>query len=368
MQTSIRCSLMRGGTSKGPFFHAGDLPSDPDTLARVLLAALGSPHVRQIDGVGGGDPVTSKVAIVSRSTRADADIDYKFAQVFVDRPLVDTNPSCGNILTAVAPFAIEEGLFPAQDPVTTVRIHDVNTQSVVTSTVQTPGGRVAYEGDHQIDGVGGSHAPIELNFAAMVGAKTGKLFPTGNRTDHIEGVDVSCVDMAMPVVFVPAEAVGRTGHETKAELDADAELIARLDRIRCAASLRMGMGDAHERVTPKIALVAPPRHGGTLASRYFMPYAVATAYAVTGGTCLATAACLEGTVAHAVARLRDGDPRRVSIEHPQGQLHVLVSVADRGDGVDVKSATLVRHARRLMTGQVHIPASVWAPEAPGEPA
>ena len=357
--TAIPCVVMRGGTSRGPFFHREDLPADEETMKRVLLRVMGSPHVRQIDGIGGADPVTSKVAMVRRSQRADADVDYLFAQVIVERAFVDTSPSCGNIITGVGPFAIEEGLVEASDPETVVRIWDVNTGSLVEARVQTPGGVVNYAGNLRIDGVNDLYASIGLNFSRMVGAKTGSLFPTGQRAEEILGVTVSCVDMAMPVVFVPAAPVGRTGYESKADLDADTELLAKLEAIRLVAGERMGFGDVTGRVIPKIALVAPPVQGGSIASRYFVPYAVATAYAVTGGTCLATACCVPGTDAAQLAHLPGGAVQQVAIEHPQGKMFVSIALEDTAGLVVVKDASLIRNARKLMSGLVYVPSSVW---------
>ena len=362
MQTAIRCVLMRGGTSRGPFFRDEDLPADMETRKQVLLRVMGSPHVRQIDGIGGSDPVTSKVAVIRKSTRPDADVDYLFTQVWVDRAEVDTSPSCGNILTGVGPFAIDEGLVKAQDGETRVRIFDVNTNSLVEAVVQTPGGRVDYEGAHSIDGVNDSYAPIRLDFRRMVGGKTGKLFPTGQRAEEINGVMVSCVDMAMPVVFVPAEQVGVTGYEGKIALDTNRDLLGKLEAIRLMAGERMGFGDVSKRVIPKISIVAKAKDGGTIASRYFMPHAIATAYAVTGATCLATACCVPGTVPHQYATLApDGAGlNHIAIEHPQGKIYVDAKINDKLGEVEVVQATLVRHARRLMAGEVYVPGSVWA--------
>ena len=362
MQTAIRCVLMRGGTSRGPFFKDEDLPADMETRKQVLLRVMGSPHVRQIDGIGGADPVTSKVAVIRKSQRPDADVDYLFTQVWVDRAEVDTSPSCGNILTGVGPFAIDEGLVKAQDGETRVRIFDVNTNSLVEAVVQTPGGRVNYEGAHHIDGVNDSYAPIRLDFRRMVGGKTGKLFPTGQRAEEINGVMVSCVDMAMPVVFVPAEQVGVTGYEGKIELDTNRDLLGKLEAIRLIAGLRMGFGDVSKRVIPKISIVAKPKDGGTIASRYFMPHAIATAYAVTGATCLATACCVPGTVPHQYAALAPDATglNHIAIEHPQGKIYVDAKINDKNGEVDVEQATLVRHARRLMAGEVYVPAAIWA--------
>jgi 4-oxalomesaconate tautomerase len=359
-QTAIPCVMMRGGTSRGPFFLRADLPADDEMMKRVLLRVMGSPHVRQIDGIGGADPVTSKVAMVRRSTHPGADVDYLFAQVFVDRALVDTSPPCGNMVTAVGPFAIEHGLVKAKDPETIVSIWDVNTQSLIEATVQTPGGVVTYDGDQRIAGVNDPAAPIVLNLACMAGAKTGKLFPTGMRTEDILGITVSCVDMAMPCMFLSAAVVGKTGYETKEELDADKALVARLQELRLIAGERMGLGDVREKVIPKPVLVARPKDGGTVCGRYFMPYTVATAFAVTGGTNMAVTSCIAGTVVHAVASLDNVPVREVAVEHPQGKMFVRTEVVDRDGEVTVKQASQVRNARKLFEGNVFVPASVWS--------
>jgi 2-methylaconitate cis-trans-isomerase PrpF len=359
-QTAIPCVMMRGGTSRGPFFLREHLPADDELMKRVLLRVMGSPHVRQIDGIGGSDPVTSKVAMVRRSIHPGADVDYLFAQVFVDRALVDTSPPCGNMVTAVGPFAIEQGLVEASDPETVVRIWDVNTQSLIEATVQTPGGEVTYDGELTIAGVNEPAAPIALNLASMAGAKTGSLFPTGKRAEEILGVPASCVDMAMPCMFVPAAALGKTGYETKEELDDDKALVARLQELRLIAGERMGLGDVRGKVIPKPVLVAPPKDGGTVCGRYFMPYTVATAFAVTGGTNMAVTSAIPGTVVHEAASLGKGPVHKVAVEHPQGKMFVRTEIIDEGRNVTVKQASQIRHARKLFEGKVFVPASVWS--------
>jgi 4-oxalomesaconate tautomerase len=359
-QTAIPCAIMRGGTSRGPFFLREDLPADDELMKRVLLRVMGSPHVRQIDGIGGADPVTSKVAMVRRSTHPGADVDYLFAQVLVDRALVDTSPPCGNMVTAVGPFAIERGLVEAKDPETIVRIWDVNTQSLIEATVQTPDGEVTYDGDLRIAGVNDPAAPIVLNLARMAGAKTGKLFPTGKRAEEIQGITVSCVDMAMPCMFLPAAAVGKTGYESKQELDADKALVARLQELRMIAGERMGLGDVRDKVIPKPVLVARPKDGGTVCGRYFMPHTLSTAFAVTGGTNMAVTSCICGTVVHEAASLGKGPVHEVAIEHPQGKMFVRVELVDQDGKVTVKQASQIRHARKLFEGKVFVPASLWS--------
>lgn len=357
MLKSIPCTLMRGGTSKGPYFHAADLPADPHERDRVLLAVMGSPHARQIDGIGGGDTLTSKVVIVNTSSRPGIDIEYLFAQVSVETSTVDTTPNCGNMLSGVGPFALENGLVQAMDPVTTLRILNLNTGKVVEAVIQTPGGRVSYEGNARIDGVPGSGAPIVLNFLDAAGAKTGRLFPTGRRSDFVDGVEVSCLDFSTPLVFVAAAVLGKTGYESKRELDADDRLRSRLESIRLQVALMAGLGDVRDKVLPKIALVAPPQHDGVVASRYFTPWNCHSAYAVTGALCLAAAASMPGTVVHRLARFNPGDPTLVTIEQPAGKLDIRMQAGPTSTAADpvFVSAGLVRTARRLFRGVVHVP-------------
>jgi 2-methylaconitate cis-trans-isomerase PrpF len=266
------------------------------------------------------------------------------------------------MVTGVGPFAIEHGLVKAKDPETIVRIWDVNTQSLIEATVQTPGCEVTYEGDLMIAGVNDPAAPIALNFARMAGGKTGSLFPTGKRTEDIEGVPVSCVDMAMPCMFIPAAAVGKTGYETKEVLDSDKALVERLNELRLIAGERMGLGDVHDKVIPKPVLVARPKDGGTVCGRYFMPYTLATAFAVTGGTNMAVTSCIAGTVVHEAASLGKGRVHEIAVEHPQGKMFVRTEVVDEGGKVTVKQASQIRHARKLFEGKVFVPTSVWQGE------
>jgi 4-oxalomesaconate tautomerase len=361
MLIDIPCLLMRGGTSKGPYFLASDLPADPAARDALLIAVMGSPHIRQVDGIGGGDSLTSKAVIVSRSTRPGIDLDYLFAQIAVGKPAVDTAPNCGNMLSGVGPFAIERGLIPAGDPTTTLRVFNLNTSKVVEVVVQTPGGVVEYDGDARIDGVPGTGASILLNFLNAAGAKTGKLLPTGSPVDTIDGIDVSCVDLSSPLVFAAAAAFGKTGYESKHALDVDPELIARIESIRRRAAVLMGLGDVTGKVLPKFGLVAPPVNGGHIASRYFVPWNCHAAYAVTGALCLGAAACIRGTVAHAVAReersAQGPNARVVVIEHPSGKLETQMSMKEDDDRTrpEFDRAGIVRTARPLFDGFVHIP-------------
>lgn len=360
MQTRIPCVLMRGGTSRGPFFLASDLPSDPRDRDAVLLAVMGSPHEYQVDGIGGANPLTSKVAIISRSRSAEADVDYLFAQVLINERLVDTKPNCGNMLVAVGPYAIESGLVPARHPETTVRIFNVNTQALVDSIVQTPDGKVTYEGDAAIDGVPGTAAPVKLNFRSAIGSVTGRLLPTGRTLDVIDGVEVSCVDVAMPMVLMAAEQLGKSGHETAAKLDADRELFARMETIRRKAGVLMGMGDVSGLVVPKVGLLARPRHGGTIASRYFVPYACHKAHAVTGTVCVASACAIPGTVASRLVSLPAAPQGVIQLEHPSGMIAIDLDADFAGDTPVIRRAALIRTARRLFEGHVCVPERVWS--------
>ncbi len=359
MQTRIPCVIMRGGTSRGPFFHATDLPADIPTRDAVLLSVMGSPHEYQVDGIGGAISVTSKVAMISKSKHPEADVDYLFAQVQINERIVDTKPNCGNMLVAVAPFALETGLVAAKPGETTVRIFNVNTQSLVDSIVQTPGGNVTYAGDAAIDGVPGTAAPIKLNFKSAIGSVTKKMLPTGNPLDVIDGVEVSCVDIAMPVVLMRAEAFGKSGHETTTELDADRALFARMESIRRKAGVLMGMGDVAKSVVPKIALLSPPRKGGIITSRYFVPETCHKSHPVTGTVCIASACAIPGTVAAQIAQLPPAPQGVIRIEHPSGIIMVDLDVDLAGGRQDLRRAALVRTARRIFEGYACVPEHVW---------
>ncbi len=359
MQTSIPCVIMRGGTSRGPFFLAGDLPADSATRDAVLLAVMGSPHEIQIDGIGGAHSVTSKVAIISKSKRAGADVDYFFAQVQIKERFVDTKPTCGNMLVAVGPFAIDAGLVAATGDETRVRIYSVNTEALVEAIVQTPDGRVQYEGDASIDGVPGTAAPVGINFQDAIGAVTGKMLPTGQPRDVIDGIEVSCVDIAMPIVMMRAADLGKSGRETATELDADRALLARMEAIRRKAGVLMGMGDVAKNVVPKLALLAAPRAGGTISSRYFVPETCHKSHPVTGTVCISAACAIPGTIAAEIAPLKPAPQGMVKIEHPSGMILIDLDADFTNGCQDLRRAALVRTARRIFEGHVLVPSAVW---------
>ena len=360
MQTRIPCVIMRGGTSRGPFFKLSDLPADVPTRDAVLLSVMGSPHEIQVDGIGGSHSVTSKVAMISKSRRRDADVDYLFAQVQINERVVDTKPNCGNMLVGVGPFAIEAGLVPAKNGETRVRIFNVNTQSLVEAIVQTPGGRVNYDGDAAIDGVPGTAAPVGINFQSAIGAVTKKMLPTGAPLDVIDGVELSCVDIAMPVVLMRAETFGKSGHETAVELDADRALLARMEAIRRKAGVLMGMGDVSKSVVPKMALLARPRNGGIIASRFFVPETCHKSHPVTGTVCIASACAIPGTVASQIAPLPPAPQGMLRIEHPSGVIILDLDADFTGGRQELRRAALIRTARRIFEGSVFVPEKVWA--------
>ncbi len=358
-QTAIPFLFMRGGTSRGPYLNRADLPEDLESLANVLIAMVGSGHPLNIDGIGGGNAVTTKVAMLSRSDDDWADVDYFFAQVSVEDAKVDFKPTCGNILSGVGPAAIEMGLIPAQGDVTPVNIRAVNTGARVIAQVQTPDGKVAYAGDAAIDGVPGAAAPVSLQFMDTIGGATGAFLPTGQLIDHIDGVDVTCMDVAMPMVIARADSFGLTGYETAQELDDNTAFFARMEAIRIKAGEAMGIADVANSVTPKFGLLAPARDGGTVAARYFMPWKTHPTMAVTGAQCLASCVLTPGSVAEGLATRANTQPATITLEHASGTIDVLVDYALTDTGIALRSAGLVRTARLLAKGEVMIPSAVW---------
>lgn len=357
MQTPIDTLFMRGGTSRGPFFLETDLPADVATRDRVLLAVLGSPDARQIDGLGGAHPLTSKAGIVRRSTTPGVDLDFLFVQVQPAGDTVDSTANCGNMLAAVAPFALETGLAAAQGETTTLRVLTLNTGMQCDMTVQTPGGKVAYEGTARIDGVPGSAAPVEIAFLDTAGSVCASMLPTGNVRDTIDGIEVTCIDNGMPLVILRADAVGRSGYESVADLNADTALRARLESLRLACGHAMGLGDVSARNYPKMTLIAAPRQGGSISTRSFIPHVCHDAIGVLAAVTVATACMLDGSMADDVAVApQDGAP--MSVEHPGGEFSVELDI-DPANPQNVTRAALLRTARLIMRGQVMVPHSIW---------
>jgi len=347
----IRCMLMRGGTSKGAYFLADDLPADRHERDDLLLRIMGSPDPRQIDGIGGAHPLTSKVAVVSPSQLPRIDVDYLFLQVVVDEPVVTDRQNCGNLLAGIGPFAVERGLVPGGEEETKVRIRMVNSNGIVTAKFPTPGGRPRYSGDAAIDGVPGTAAPVVLDFeeSADSGASAGVL-PTGNVTDVFRGITVTCVDNGMPVVVVAASSFGKTGYESVAELEADEELNGRVQELRLEAGKAMGLGDVSGTTVPKISLVAPPAAGGTISTRTFIPVRVHESIGVLGAVSVGTAVMLPGAVGSDLAAPPEGS--RLSIEHPSGALQVEVELDTTTTPPAMVRSGVVRTARKLFDGRV----------------
>ena len=392
MQTPIPCLFMRGGTSKGPFFKESDLPADKATRDRVLLSVMGSPDKRQIDGLGGAHPLTSKVAIVRKSTKPGVDIDFLFAQLQPDKDTVDTTPNCGNMLAGVVPFALETGLVQAQGDTSTFRVLTLNTDMACDITVHTPlvsainnsghnSGQnnspkqtaatkryVEYAGDARIDGAPGSSAPITINFLDTAGSVCSSLLPTGQVKDTItvtgEGfapftLDVTCIDNGMPLVIFKASDVGRTGYESVAELNADDDLKKRIEALRLQISLKMGLGDVSQKNYPKMTLIAPPKDGGSITTRSFIPHVCHDAIGVLAAVTVGTACVLKGSVCDGVAVMQAGATQHVSVEHPTGEFSVALET-DPNNPQNVTKAALLRTARLLMRGEVMVPHAVWA--------
>jgi 4-oxalomesaconate tautomerase len=370
IQTDLRaipCMLMRGGTSRGPFFLESDLPADPAARDQVLLAAMGSPDRRQIDGLGGAHPLTSKVGIVRPSSTPGVALDFLFAQLQPDSDSVDTSPNCGNMLAAVVPFALERGLIAPQGDSTTVRVLTLNTGMQCDVTVQTPGGRLQYTGEARIDGVPGSAAPIAINFLETAGSVCPSLLPTGRVRDRIEvrrdglapfAIDATLIDNGMPIVLVRAADLGRTGYETVAELNADSELKTRLEALRLTVGPLMGLGDVSKKNYPKMCMVAAPRAGGGIATRCFIPHVCHDSIGVLAAVTVGTACVLEGSVTEGLAALPPGLLKTVSVEHPSGEFSVELGL-DPANPQQVTRAALLRTARLIMRGEVMIPETAW---------
>jgi len=349
---------MRGGTSRGPFFAAADLPADIARRDAVLLAVMGSPDRRQIDGLGGAHPLTSKVGIVSRGSKPGVDLDFLFAQLQPDSDTVDTTPNCGNMLAAVVPFALETGMVLPQGDTSTFRVLTRNTDMQCDITVATPEGHVAYEGDARIDGVPGTAAPVKINFLDTAGSVCASLLPTGHVRDLIDGVNVTCIDNGMPLVMFLAAEVGRTGYESVAELNADVDLKARIERLRIACGRAMGLGDVTAKNYPKMTLISAPRTGGSLCTRSFIPHVCHDAIGVLAAVTVGTACVLDGSVCDGVAVVPDGRAKKVSVEHPTGEFSVELET-DPANPQNVTRAALLRTARLIMRGDVMVPASAW---------
>lgn len=351
MSDGVRAMWMRGGTSKGGYFLKDDLPADKALRDAALLGIMGSPDIRQIDGMGGADPLTSKVAVVSKSERPGVDVDYLFLQVFVDQAIVTDAQNCGNILAGVGPFSIERGLVASRDGTTPVTIFMENTGQISVAEVQTPGGMVTYKGDARIDGVPNGSAPVPIEFKDTAGSSCGALLPTGNVVDVVEGVEVTMIDNGMPCVVMRAADMGITCEEAPEELEANEALRKRLESIRLACGPLMNLGDVAEKSVPKMTMVSAPREGGAISTRTFIPHRCHKTIGVLGAVSVATACLLEGSTAYQLAERGEGMVRNLAVEHPTGEMTV-VATLDASGGVE--SAAILRTTRKLMDGEVFV--------------
>lgn len=354
MQRAIPCLFMRGGTSRGPFFLENDLPTDIAQRDAVLLAVMGSPDMRQIDGLGGADPLTSKVGIVRTGQSAGVDLEFLFAQVSIKEARVDTTPNCGNMLAAVVPFGLETGLVKAAGAKTTLRVLTRNTGTLSDIEVRTKGGRMEYSGSARIDGVPGTASAVNISFLETAGSVCGSVLPTGQLIDVFDGVEVTCIDNGMPVVVMAAQALGVTGYESRDALNANAPLKQRIESIRLQVGFAMNLGDVNKKVVPKMCLVARAAAGGQICTRTFIPHDCHSAVGVLGAVTVATAAVMPGSVAHRYAEVPPGLVKTLSVEHPSGEFSVVLTMnAERP--TEVLNAALLRTARLIMRGEVFVP-------------
>ncbi len=353
----IPCMLMRGGTSKGPFFDMRDLPENEDARNRLLLRVMGSPDAMQIDGLGGAQTVTSKVVMVQPSSRPGIDVDYLFAQIDIGQAIVDTSPPCGNMMAGVGPFAIERGLVAAQGEETRVMIYNINTRAKIEAIVRTPAGVVKYEGDTQISGVPGSAAPIILNLFDQVGAKTGKMFPTGSPVDTIQGYEVSLIDIGTVMMLAKASDFNLKGTEKADHFENHPEIVQTLLNMRLEVGEGMGLGDVADSVLPKMALLSPPTEGGAIRSQYFTPSQLHPSHAVSGAIGISTAFSTDDTVANRL-KAKDFASNPVRVEHPSGHIDIELDIEQKNDQWLLHKAGVIRTANKLMDGFVFIPDSL----------
>lgn len=357
MQTAIPYMQFRGGSSKGLFFNAADLPVDEIGRNRAILAAMegvGAGDPRQIDGLGGATSLTSKAAVVSKSKNPKADLDYLFLQVVIGKGQISTTQTCGNILAAVVPFAVEAGMITAGDKTTTAKVNMVNTGGICEVTVQTPGGIVNYSGPAKVDGVPGTAAPVICNYLETVGSSCGALLPTGNVKDIIDGIEVTCIDNGMPSVIVKAADLDITGYETPEALNKNEPLKKKIESIRLQAGPLMNLGDVKDKTVPKICLVSPAVNGGVLNTRTFIPHVCHEAIGVLGAVSVASAIFLEGSVPAAVATtLFQQDV--ISVEHPTGEFSIRLDISSNNGTPVFNKSGVIRTARLLSKGLVYIP-------------
>ena len=359
MQTAIPYMQFRGGSSKGVYFLASDLPEDEVLRNKVLLAVMGGGDARQIDGLGGAHPLTSKIGIISPSKRDGIDVDYLFVQAVVGEDRVDITPNCGNILAGIGPYAIEAGLVSAQDGQTQVQVYMVNSGNRCELQVMTPGRKIEYQGDARIDGVHGSASPLICNYMDLAGSACGALLPTGKVLDVVDGISVTCIDNGMPVVLLRAVDFNISGYESADELNTNKDLKHKLESVRLQLGPMMNLGEVKDKVVPKMSLISVPRDGGHICTRTFIPHVCHSAVGVLGAVSVATACILPGSVTDGIARIPEGNPKNISVEHPSGEFSVNLEIAGSPKSPVVVKAGLLRTARLLSKGETYIPSSIW---------
>lgn len=353
MENKIPCLFLRAGTSKGPFLDLRDLPEAPEERDAILLKIMGSPDKKQIDGIGGAAFVTSKIVMAKPSEQADIDVDYLFAQVILDKPIVDTKPTCGNMMAGVGHLAIERGWVKATHPATRIMIYNYNTKTKIETTVPTPNGQLNYmDGNIAIDGVPGTGAPVWMSLFRVAGGATGKLFPSGQRLDVVDGIEISIVDAGNLMVLIRAKDLGLEGTEMPDFFENHPEIMKRIETIRLKAGVLAGLGDVKDSVLPKVGLLSPPRSGGHIKSQYFTPQTLHPTHAVSGAVCIATACKAAGTIASDLAKVEAGPFSEIIIEHPCGIIPVQIEVEGENDDFDVVKAGTLRTVRKLMDGHV----------------
>ncbi|MDH2880281.1 2-methylaconitate cis-trans isomerase PrpF family protein [Bacillus cytotoxicus] len=352
----IPCFVMRGGTSKGLFFLDKHLPSNKRLRNEVILKVLGAGNARGVDGMGSLDPLSNKIAIIRKSTDPGIDIDYLFLQADLKKMVLDDSVNCGNIISAVAPYAIESGVIKAESGEMTVTIRNVNTNAIVESKILTENGNVLYSGDVKIDGVPGTGAPIRLNFMNSVGSVTGKLFPTGSKMDVIEGINVSCIDVSVPLIIIQATELGIEGDESPELLNSNTMFLNKIDMIRKKVAALANLGNVSNKVIPKIAIVSRPRKSGTITSRYFIPHQCHSTHAVTGSLALSAAIKINGTTANHIVKksgsykVEESNP--IIIEHPAGQIQTESIVVESNGKYSIKQSSITRTARLILKGEL----------------
>ncbi len=362
MQTAIPYMLIRGGSSKGVFLNKKDLPKDEVLLEKVLIAIMegvGSGDPRQIDGLGGADSLTAKIAIVNPSEKEEADLDYLFLQVMIGKGKTTTSQNCGNILAGVPIYGIASGMTKATNGMTTTKVNMLNKGGLCEVIIETPNGEISYEGDAKVDGVPNTGSPILCNYLGLAGSNCGALLPTDNPKDIVNDIEITCVDNGMPVVLLRATDFGITGYETKQELDANETLKSEIEAIRLKAGILMNLGDVSQKTVPKMCLISPVQNGGLVNTRTFIPHVCHAAIGVIGAVSTATGCVIKGSVAEGIVDIPKDINIPMQIEHPLGQFTVQLTTENIDNNINFTKSGVIRTARLISKGEVYIPSQIW---------